>query len=275
VEFEQSSAELPALRDTLEAVLDARDAPNGVLITVDEVHNASLDQLATLGNAIQHLKRQDRPVSAVVAGLPPTEDNDLSTFLGRCQKPDFDALADDVVRVGLQRTAALEGGRFSGGALDLAVTVSAGYPYMVQLAGYWSWEKSIGGAIETVDVRNALRRCERELSGSLLQLSRPPTGVAKLYLAAMAMDAGPSSTSEIARRLNRSEQYGSTYRKRLIDKGILIDAGTGLVDFAVPGHRARIRVDMALNGSSSGGAGSSDLSIRRSTDARNRPELGR
>lgn len=247
VEFEQSSDVEGELRDTLTELLDRPDAPAGVLITVDEIHNADREQLAMFGNAIQHLKRQDRPVAAVVAGLPPTEDDDLATFLGRCTKPDLEALSPDIVRVALQQTAALEAGRFSGGALDLAVAVSGGYPYMLQLVGYWSWDQTDDGVIDVGHVRAALPRCERELTEALLQLRRPLTGVEQRYLEAMAVDDQASSTSAIARRLGRSDSYAGTYRRRLLDKGVLVEAGTGKVDFAVPGQRARIRIGIELN----------------------------
>lgn len=247
VEFEQSDDVEDELRDTLTDLLDRPDPPSGVLITVDEIHNADREQLARFGNAVQHLKRQDRPIAAVVAGLPPTEDDDLATFLGRCTKPDLEALSSDIVRVGLQQTAALEGGRFSGAALDLAVTVSGGYPYMLQLVGYWSWDRTDDGVIDVRHVRAALARCERELSEALLQLRRPLTGVEQHYLQAMAVDDGASSTREVARRLGQTDSYAGTYRRRLLDKGVLVEAGTGKVDFAVPGQRARIRIGMELS----------------------------
>lgn len=238
VEFEPTEgATHRGLRDTIEAVLNRKDAPAGVFIPIDEVHNADPDQLAMFGNAIQHLKRQDRPVSAVVAGLPPEVDDDLATFLGRCTKPDLEALSADVVRVGLQRTAPVEGGRFSGAALDLAVAVAAGHPFIVQLVGYWSWDRSGDGRIDLPHVSGALERCEQELSKSLLQLRQPLMPVERTYLGAMAVDDGPSSTSEVARRMGRTDRSAGTYRRRLLDKPIIVEAGTGKVDFAVPGYR--------------------------------------
>lgn len=56
----------------------------------------------------------------------------------------------------------------------------------------------------------------------------------KSYLIAMAQDDGPSSTSEIARRLNVDVGYGSVYRQRLIDQGFIHPAGHGYVAFTLP-----------------------------------------
>lgn len=230
------------LRDVLDRVLDQPSPPAGVLITVDEIHTSDRAEVAHFGNALQHLLRADRPVAAVVAGLPQVESDDLATFLTRCVKPDLERLSDDAVRVGLQRTAELEGGRFTGDALELAVEATAGYPYMLQLVGYWSWESSVGGAIGVAHVREALPRCERELTQSVLvNLGRRLSPMDRAYLGAMAVDDGPSRTAELAARLNKTPGHAGVYRHRLLGLGLIVDAGHGLVDFAIPGHRAQLR----------------------------------
>lgn len=233
------------LRETLEQVLDQRDPPAGVLITVDEIHTADRADVAHFGNAVQHVVRQDRPVAAVVAGLPVDDDDDRATFLLRCTKPTLEELSSDAVRLGLQETAALEGGRFTGEALDLAVRVVAGYPYMLQLVGYWSWDHGDDGVIETSHVLAALPRCERELTGAVVGTVVDVSPVEQRYLEAMSVDDGPSRTSEVARRMGKSPQYANVYRTRLIERGVVVATGVGWVDFAVPGHRARLRIDAA------------------------------
>ncbi|MFT3852290.1 MAG: hypothetical protein QM733_06095 [Ilumatobacteraceae bacterium] len=214
-----------------------------MLITLDEVHAADRSELGELGNAIQHLLRQDRPVAIVVAGLPIVERDDVATFLTRCTKPPLDDLSPDAVRVGFQRTAAIGGGRFSAAAVELATEVAAGYPYMVQLVGYWAWERSNDGVITIDDVRSALGRCEHELIEALTGLpAQQLPQMEQRYLDAMASEDGPASTGEIARQLGRTPQYANVLRTRLIQRGLIEAAGTGLVDFTIPGHRARLRV---------------------------------
>jgi hypothetical protein len=158
------------LRDVPAAVLDRAGAPEGALATVDEIPTADRGQLSRFGSAIQHLIRQDRHVAAVVAGLPVVVDDDLATFFSRCAMPQLGSLPPDAVRLGLQRTAALGGGGFIGRVLDLAVSLSAGCPYMVQLVGYRSWECSGDGSISEKDVHLALGRCELELAEAITGL---------------------------------------------------------------------------------------------------------
>ena len=235
-----------SLRDVLERVLDQTNPPKGVLITVDEIHNSDRHELAQFGNAIQHLIRADRPVAVVLAGLPQLDPDDLATFLSRCTTPELDRISDDAVRGGLQRTAELGGGRFAGDALELAVDITAGYPYMLQLIGYWSWDHSRTGKISRNDVHQALPHCQRELTKSVLNgLDGTITPVGRTYLQAMAIDNGPSRTNDIATRIGKTPKYAGTYRQRLIDAGIIVAVDHGYVDFAIPGHRAQIRADVA------------------------------
>lgn len=229
------------LRDVMSAAVDDPDGPNGVLITIDEIHTASRDEAGYVGNAVQHLVRQDRPIALVVAGLPQDPD-DRATFLGRCMKPELEELSADAVRHGLLATAADAGGSWSGRALDLAVTASAGYPYMMQLVGYWSWDRSDGGRISEQNVFDALPRCDHELAGAISGLEVRLTAVESRFLLAMAVDDGPSSTSDIGRRLGRNAQYVGKYRAQLVKAGVIAEVAHGFVDFAIPGHRARIRV---------------------------------
>ncbi|MEM8618567.1 MAG: ATP-binding protein [Actinomycetota bacterium] len=235
------------LRDVIADGLDQRDAPNGLLITVDEIHSASRDEAGYVGNAVQHLVRQDRPVALVVAGLPQDPD-DRATFLGRCTKPELEELSPDAVRQGLLATAADAGGTWSGDAVDLAVTASAGYPYMLQLVGYWSWDRTDNGRIGVQDVYDALPRCDHELAGAISGLEVRLTGAQSQFLQAMAVDDGPSHTSDIGRRLDRTPQHVGKYRAQLIKAGVISEVARGVIDFAIPGHRARIRVAAIRSG---------------------------
>jgi AAA ATPase domain len=246
LELNDADRDQAELRGILERVLDQNSPPAGVLITVDEIHTAPRDEVAHLGNVIQHMIRQDRPVATVMAGLTQRDDDDLATFLRRCTKPTLHELPTDAVRLGLQQTAALGGGRFTGHALDLAVQVTAGFPYMLQLVGYWAWDHSRNTTIDIDDVRAALPRCEHELIGAITGTALNLSPVDEQYLEAMALDDGPSRTGELAQRIGRNPQHAGVYRRRLLQRGVIIDAGTGLVDFAVPGHRARLRIRSAL-----------------------------
>ena len=68
----------PTLRSVLEelfdrqAELDTRlnQEPVGLLITLDELHYAHMDEIIEFGTTIQHLVREDREIAIAMAGIP-------------------------------------------------------------------------------------------------------------------------------------------------------------------------------------------------------------
>ncbi|MDO4796639.1 MAG: helix-turn-helix domain-containing protein [Coriobacteriales bacterium] len=54
------------------------------------------------------------------------------------------------------------------------------------------------------------------------------------YLYAMLQDEGPSSTSEIARRMGISMTNASNLRRRLIEHGVIREVRMGQVEFEMP-----------------------------------------
>ena len=142
-----------------------------------------------------------------------------------------------------QATARAGGRAFAPDALSLAVTASAGYPFMLQLVGWHAWEQQLDGQpIRRESVVAALPRADHDLRRAVLMpIARPLSAMDQKYLRAMAEDQGPSNTGDIADRLGRSSQYAGVYRDRLIELGLIQSTGHGVVDFAIPGLRALYR----------------------------------
>ena len=69
---------------------------------------------------------------------------------------------------------------------------------------------------------------------------RDLSNVDRTFLAAMAIDDGPSKISDVAQRLGVSSQYASNYRRRLLDAEIK-SVGYGTVDFELPYLREYLR----------------------------------
>ena len=87
-------------------------------------------------------------------------------------------------------------------------------------------------------IANALTRLGDAVHGPELDGLSP---VDKTYLLAMAQDDGPSSTSTVAERMGKDVSYANIYRTRLIDAQVIVDAGYGKVDFAIPYLRQYLR----------------------------------
>ena len=114
---------------------------------------------------------------------------------------------------------------------------------MMQLVGYRSWNAS--GASRTIDaaaVRRGVALAQEELEhrvfdATLAELSKGDLA----FLLAMARDEGPVRRDVIAERLGRSSSYVSTYKKRLLEAGVIEEPESGVLAFALPGFRENVR----------------------------------
>ncbi len=240
------------LRDALGGLLDTLDPrPDraaGVLITIDEIHTVDPDELRQIGLAAQYHRRQDQPVVIAMAGLPTEEmlgllaDPTIASFLQRCYRPSVAEIAqlpDDDVRQGLADTAALVQRPFAPDALDVAVAVIDGYPYLLQLVGYESFRRAgTAPTIERTHVEQAVPAALTKYGRNVTELTASRLSpVDHRFLAAMALDAPGTGTaiSDLASRLGVDANYVARYRNRLIGAGVIRPAGRGRLEFAIPG----------------------------------------
>lgn len=57
------------------------------------------------------------------------------------------------------------------------------------------------------------------------------------FIQAMLKDDHESSMKDISERLNKSKQYISQYRKRLLEAGVIRNTSTGYIIFALPSFK--------------------------------------
>lgn len=228
---------LRALLRTLVTALDARDG--GLFITVDEIHAARPADLHRLTDSIQDLVRDDLPVAMSVAGLPyeiaALLDHPGTTFLRRAYPVQLGTLRNTEVSDALATTAADSGRPFTPDALTAATGHCHGYAYLIQLLGSVSWTLATGPAITTDDVTAALPLTRQRMG---LQVHAPSLRELpereREYLTLTATLGTPARTGTVADAMGIPHNQASTYRRRLIDRGLLTPAGHGLVDITVP-----------------------------------------
>jgi hypothetical protein len=244
-----AEARSTTLRGTLTELLERRTEPvNGVLLSIDEIHEATRDEIHELANAVQHLDRARLPIALALAGLPTTADDKEPTFLARCHTPALTVVADDEIERGLRETIAIAGWEFAPRALNAAVHVAAGYPYMMQIIGWESFELARDhlGRVEVGHVHAATPGAQRRLSRSeLFTIDQRISGAEREFLVAMAHDDVESRMKDIAIRMRQSAQYANVYRQRLLEAGLIKQLRRGYVDFVIPGHRCEIRAEPA------------------------------
>ncbi len=211
----------------------------GVLITIDEV-NPDLDEMIQLTAAYQHFIREDRKVALLMAGLPFRVSNLLRdqsvSFLRRANQYHLRPIETYEVREALIETVKDGGKDISADAVDVAASAIEGFPYMLQLVGYRFWE--VSGDNRVIDLPAVERGIDlarndftyRILDPTLDDLSEGDVR----FLAAMLVDEKGSVPAELAKRLGKSSSYVSTYRKRLLEQGVIETNGRDKLRFALP-----------------------------------------
>lgn len=232
------------LRGELTSVADL--VPHGVLITVDEIGRATVEELAELMAVIQHLFRERRNVAIAAAGLPEEVaallDHPGITFLRRADRRILGAVRREDALRGLAQPVSEAGASWHPDALAAAVEATHGYPFLIQLIGYHAWNAAGGEYITAKAAWSAVERAAVELGNLVIEptLARC-TPLERAFLQAMAVDPVESRLADLIDRLGRSPDTVSQYRRRLLDRYIIVSSGHGLVRFAIPGMREHLR----------------------------------
>lgn len=155
--------------------LQAEDSPGvlvrgaGVVITVDEIHAVDRRELAQIGADLESIAEQGCPVALVVAGLPALMDEFLTDG-----SPAFLLSANRVAlrNVGVSDIEESLGRTFTAGGIDLpskilhqAAGATEGYPFMIQLVGYYLWrEAEAQGGLTPSAAAGAIAQAQERLS---------------------------------------------------------------------------------------------------------------
>ncbi|WP_234346346.1 GyrI-like domain-containing protein [Collinsella provencensis] len=126
------------------------------LIGRDEIQDAPLDEMRELGNEIQLLVRQGANVAFAFAGLPASVDGvvvgEALTFLQRAKHIELKRLMDFEVGDSFEDTMVRAGKSVAPGVSDSLTAAAAGYPFMVQLVGYYTWQAASRRSSDMVEL---------------------------------------------------------------------------------------------------------------------------
>lgn len=227
------------LTDVLE-VLNGKDI--GLLITVDEVDPKS-EEMISLVAIFQHFVTEERKVALFMAGLPHRVSQLLNgqsvSFLRRAGRKELSAIPDIEVGIAYEQTAASGGKKFEDAALKDAVRHTFGFPYMMQLIGFRSWANAgESDTIKVADVERGIKLAEQDLNTRVLKQTLDELSDNDLlFLQAMLKDEVDSEAKALASRLGKSSSHVSTYKRRLLDAGVIEPSARSRVRFALPGLR--------------------------------------
>lgn len=227
-------------RSKIEDLLDdLQRYETGLLITVDEVQRDS-KELIQLAATYQQFVKDRRRVGLLMAGLPyhieELKQNKVVSFLRRAEHQYLGRIDDAEIACAIRKTVEQGGRRIGKEALNAATAAAEGFPFMMQLVGYRSWDEHPNETeitLEDVEVGIDVARGEmrsRMLESTYRELSNGDLA----FLCAMLPDKGDSSLKDIASRLGKSSAYVNTYRRRMLKQGIIGDRRRGEVGFDLP-----------------------------------------
>lgn len=210
-----------------------------VLILVDEVQ-ANHEELRQLVMAYQEMVGAGMDISIVLAGLPMTISallNDhVLTFLNRAEKIELPPLRIGDIAYYYQSSFSNLHISLREEQIQEAAKETEGSPYMMQLIGHYL----VLGAEENSAVSDsqfdaAIKRAREDFMNDICQTSLAPLSEKDVaFLAAMAVDGETTQTAAIKSRLKWTDSMVQTYKRRLIQAGIISQPRRGEVQFAIP-----------------------------------------
>lgn len=218
----------------------------GVVFLIDEMQFLDREEMEAIAAAMHRMSQRQLPVALAGAGLPqlPGLLVEAKSYAERLfSYPVIGPLSEEAAREALTEPAREEDVRFDEDALRRIVTLSGCYPAFIQAFGKEAWNMAPGSPIALADVEATEVLVQSRLDEEFFHMRfEKATQAERRYMAAMAdLGDGPSRTSDVASRLERSASSMSAPRESLIGKGLIYSPKFGEVDFTVPHFAAFMR----------------------------------
>lgn len=250
----EMSVKDPSLRDLMRS---RTQAANGLLITIDEVHDAQHDDMQYIASSIQHLIREKTNVALVFAGLPSGVmdliNGKAMTFLRRAVGVELRLIGEAEIGISLRKSFAQTKLTLEGDVMKKAAAATGGYAYLIQLVGFYVWEQAnahrgSSAVVTATDVEDGTAIALEQFHQAVFEPAISGLSLSAMeYLLAMTEDRAASSTQAVAERLGKSQSSASTLRRALLQKQIIQPSARGFVEFAIPflgdylkGHREEL-----------------------------------
>ncbi|ADK28879.1 ATP-binding protein [Corynebacterium pseudotuberculosis] len=231
-----------------DAAKDLTAKGSGLLITMDEVQSASPESLHFLMDAIQDCVRNEYNIALAVAGLPLEISKLLAhegtTFLRRAIHIPIEALNTDDVRTAIAETVKHGGKDIDSQALNSLTNACHGYAYLLQLCGSIAWTMSGSQNISEKHVTQSLPLVIERMGQQVHMPAMKGIPYREMqFLIKLAEAEGPANFNELGAELGIPGSQPSTYRRRLLDRGVIVATGRGRADFALPYLREHLRLN--------------------------------
>jgi len=210
----------------------------GALILIDEVRTSVA--MREVASAYQELVGDRKNVAIAMAGLPHAVSSVLNdsvlTFLNRAIKVELGMISTQLIRAYYEKAFRLVGITISDKLLDRAALSTRGFPYLMQLIGYYVIQYTPKGGTVTDNVMNKSEKAAtKDMEDNVFKpILTPLSDNDRVFLRALARCGETATTTKLQAKLGKKGPAIQPYRKRLIEAGVIEAPRRGELVFAVP-----------------------------------------
>ena len=210
----------------------------GALILVDEVRSSAA--MREVAASYQELVGDRKNIAIAMAGLPHAVSSVLNdsvlTFLNRATKVELGLISINLIRAYYERAFKSIGIKASDEILDRAALSTHGFPYLMQLIGYYVIQYTPEeGTVTDVIMDKVEKAAKRDMDDNVFKpIIAPLSDNDMIFLKALARCGGTVTTAQLQAALGKKGPAIQPYRKRLIESGIIEAPRRGELVFAVP-----------------------------------------
>ena len=210
----------------------------GALILIDEVCTSAA--MREVASAYQELVGDRKNIAIAMAGLQHAVSSVLNdsvlTFLNRATKVELGLISTNLIRAYYERAFKSIGIKASNEILDHAALSTRGFPYLMQLIGYYMIQYTPRDEVVTDDIMNkAEKAAMKDMDDNVFKpILAPLSDNDRIFLQAIAHCGGTVTTSKLRAKLGKKGPAIQPYRKRLIEAGVIESPRRGELVFAVP-----------------------------------------
>lgn len=210
----------------------------GALILIDEVCTSAA--MREVASAYQELVGDGKNVAIAMAGLPHAVSSVLNdqvlTFLNRANKVELGLISTNLIRAYYERAFKSVGVKVSDEILDRAATATRGFPYLMQLIGYYVIQYTEeGGTVDDAIMDKVEKAAMGDMDDNVFKpILSPLSDNDKTFLKAMARQGETANTAKLQATLGKKGPAIQPYRKRLLEAGVIEAPRRGELVFAVP-----------------------------------------
>lgn len=210
----------------------------GALILIDEVRTSAA--MREVASAYQELVGDGKNIAIAMAGLPHAVSSVLNdqvlTFLNRATRVELGVISANLIRAYYERAFKEIGIKITDELLDRAALSTRGFPYLMQLIGYYVIQYTEeGGTVDTTIMDKAEKSAMGDMENNVFKpILSPLSDNDRTFLKAMACQGETISTAKLQEALGKKGPAIQPYRKRLLDAGVIEAPRRGELVFAVP-----------------------------------------